>query len=88
MSGAALAMAVGPSILVGRLYARGVADLLNFTIVYNAIPAWVFAVEAAAGLLIPLLVAVYPIVRASRITVYEAITYYGVTQGKRQKSHR
>src|SRR6266540_4068545 len=79
MSGAALALAIVPSIFVGRLYARGVADLLNFTIVNDAIPAWVFAVEAAAGLLIPLLVAAYPIARASRITVYEAITDYGVS---------
>src|SRR6266498_2000688 len=74
MSGAALALAIVPSIFVGRLYARGVADLLNFTIVNDAIPAWVFAVEAAAGLLIPLLLAAYPIARASRITVYQAIT--------------
>ncbi len=79
MSGAALALAIVPSIFVGRLYARGVADLLNFTIVNDAIPAWVFAVEAAAGLLIPLLLAAYPIARASRITVYEAITDYGVS---------
>jgi len=79
MSGVALALAVGPSIVVGRLYARGVADLLNFTIVYDTIPVGVFAVEAAAGLLVPLLVAAYPIVRASRITVYEAITDYGVS---------
>jgi putative ABC transport system permease protein len=79
MSVAALALALAPSIWVGRLYARGVADLLNFTIVNDAIPAWVFAVEAAAGLLTPLLVAAYPIVRASRITVYAAITDYGVS---------
>jgi putative ABC transport system permease protein len=83
MSGVALALAVAPSIVVGRLYARGVAYLLNFTIVNDAIPAWVFAVEAAAGLLIPLLVAAYPIVRASRITVYQAISDYGVSEGKR-----
>ncbi len=55
------------------------ADLLNFTIVNDAIPAWVFVVETAAGLLIPLLIAAYPIVRASRITVYQAITDYGVS---------
>jgi putative ABC transport system permease protein len=79
MSGVALALAVVPSIVVGRLYARGVADLLNFTIVNDAIPAWVFAVEVAAGLLVPLLVAAYPIIRASRITVYQAITDYGVS---------
>src|SRR5262249_32016715 len=79
LSGVALALALAPSIWVGRLYARGVADLLNFTIVNDAIPAWVFAVEAAAGLLIPLPIAAYPIVRASRITVYEAITDYGVS---------
>jgi putative ABC transport system permease protein len=86
LSGAALALALAPGIVVGRMFARAVADLLNFTIVNDAIPAWVFAVLSAAGLLIPLLVATYPIARASRITVHEAISDYGVTQGKRHKA--
>jgi putative ABC transport system permease protein len=79
LSSAALGLAVAPGIVVGRMFARAVADLLNFTIVNDAIPAWVFAELSAAGLLIPLLVAIYPIVRATRITVYEAISDYGVS---------
>src|SRR6266540_7171509 len=79
LSGAALALAMAPGVVVGRTFARTVADLLNFTIINDAIPAWVFAVEAAAGLLVPLLVAAYPIARTSRITVYEAISDYGVS---------
>ena len=56
LSGAALALALAPGIVVGRMFARTVADLLNFTIVYDAIPAWVFAgalgrraIHSAAG---------------------------------------
>src|SRR6266508_2114502 len=79
ISGVALALAVAPGIVVGRMFARAVADLLNFTIVNDAIPAWVFAVQAAAGLLVPLLMAFGPIARASRITVYQAISDYGVS---------
>src|SRR6266542_2571418 len=79
LSGAALALAMAPGVVVGRTFARTVADLLNFTIINDAIPAWVFAVEAAAGLLVPLLVAAYPIARTSRSTVYEAISDYGVS---------
>ena len=79
ISGVALALAVVPGIVVGRMFARAVADLLNFTIVNDAIPAWVFAVQAAAGLLVPLLMAFGPIARASRITVYQAISDYGVS---------
>jgi hypothetical protein len=79
LSGVALALALAPGVIVGRMFARAVADLLNFTIANDAIPAWVFAVQGVAGLLVPLLVAAYPIIRASRITVYAAISDYGVS---------
>ena len=77
---AALALALPLSVIAGRRFALTVADLLNFTIVSDAIPWWVFAVQAAAGLLIPLLVAAVPIVQGSRVTVRQAIDDHGVSQ--------
>ncbi|MBI5304721.1 MAG: ABC transporter permease [Chloroflexi bacterium] len=76
----AYAVAFVPSIVVGRAFATVVGDLLNFNFGSLDIPWWVFATQAAAGLLIPFLIALGPILRGSRITVYEAINDYGVRQ--------
>ncbi len=75
----ALALGLPPSVLAGRGFAGMVADNLNFTIASNAIPWWVFAMQAAAGLLIPLLAAAVPLVRGSRVTVRRAMDDYGVS---------
>lgn len=77
---AALLLALPPSIFAGRAFAAVVAGLLNFDVESNAVPAWVFAVQAAAGLVVPLLAASAPIARASRITVRQALDEHGVTE--------
>ncbi len=59
--------------------------LLNFfntDLDYFAIPPTVLALQAGLGLLIPLLVAVYPIMKGTSITVREAVSDYGVGKGK------
>ncbi len=61
-----------------RSLARVIAKLLNFELASEAIPGWVFGIEAAAGVVVPLLVAAVPIWKASRITVREAMDRYGV----------
>lgn len=65
-------------IMAGRGFANAVSELLNLNLASYSIPAWVFAVQIASGLLVPLLVAAMPIARAVRITVREAISDYGV----------
>ncbi len=65
-------------VMAGRGFADTVSELLNLDLASRAIPVWVFAVQIAAGLLVPLLVAAMPIRRAVRITVHEAINDYGV----------
>jgi putative ABC transport system permease protein len=57
-----------------------VAGLLNFTLYSLEIPAWVFVLEGLVGLLVPLLVALVPILSATRITVREAINDYGINR--------
>ncbi|MBI1752630.1 MAG: FtsX-like permease family protein [Acidobacteria bacterium] len=85
---AALVVAIGvsaiilaiPSGLAGAgVLARAVANLLNFTITNATVPAWVFSIQAMAGILVPLSAAYVPIRRASRLTVREAMDQYGVS---------
>ncbi len=80
ISAAAIALGAPISVSAGRGFAAAVADLLNIALYSQAIPGWVFGVQAAAGLLVPLLVALGPIARGSRITVREAIQDFGVSQ--------
>jgi len=80
ISGAAVALGAPFSVMAGRAYASAVSDLLNFTLFSDAIPPWVFIVQATFGLLVPVLLALIPILRTSRITVREAISDFGVSQ--------
>jgi putative ABC transport system permease protein len=76
------ATAVAVSIPLGVLGASALANMsatmLNLTLVSQSIPWWVFATQASAGILVPLLVAAIPIRRASRITVRQALDQHGV----------
>ncbi|MBL0211581.1 MAG: FtsX-like permease family protein [Holophagaceae bacterium] len=78
LSAVATALGVGAGTLGARAFAQAVAELLNFTLTSEAIPAWVYAAQIAAGLVVPALVALGPILRGSRITVREAISDFGV----------
>ncbi|MBI1757622.1 MAG: FtsX-like permease family protein [Actinobacteria bacterium] len=74
----ATALAVVPGMLIGRTLAGFGGRMLNLDLTSRAIPSWVIVVEVLAGVGVPLLVALVPLVRASRITVREAIDDHGV----------
>ncbi|MBI2941707.1 MAG: ABC transporter permease [Chloroflexi bacterium] len=80
ISAAALLLALPLSVAAGCAFAGEVASLLNFTVYSDALPWWVFASQAAAGLLVPLLVALVPLSRGSRVTVRQAIDDHGVSR--------
>jgi putative ABC transport system permease protein len=82
----ALAVALALPVGIGgaRALAGMSARMLNLTIASAAIPWWTFAVQAAAGLLVPLLVAAVPIKRGSSVTVREALDQHGVGQASLQ----
>lgn len=63
-----------------RALAAMSARMLNLAVASEAIPGWVFVVQAAAGVLVPLAIGAIPIARGSRITVREAIDQQGVSQ--------
>jgi putative ABC transport system permease protein len=74
----ATGLALAPGLLLGRALAGQAAGLLNLDLASTAAPAWVYAVVLFAGIGVPLLVALVPLVRGSRVTVREAIDDHGV----------
>lgn len=69
IGGAAVLAAIPLALLVGRAYASFAAGVLNFNILSDSVPLRVFAAEAAAGVVIPLLAAVPGGIKSLRITV-------------------
>jgi putative ABC transport system permease protein len=55
---------------------------LNFDISNDPLPPEVLIIQVIAGLLIPLLAALWPVVSGARITVREAISGYGLGKGR------
>ena len=78
----ATALALPASIPAGRAYAAFLANLLNFDLINKTVPLWVYAIQLILGVLVPMLVAAYPIYRGSRVTVKEAVSDYGVGQAQ------
>lgn len=66
-------------VLGARAFSGAVAKMLNLELTSRAIPAWVFAIQAAAGLVVPLLLAVIPIRRASRATIRATLDQHGAS---------
>jgi putative ABC transport system permease protein len=81
LGGLALIIAVPLALWVGQGYAGFAAGMLNFTIFSADVPHGYFLLQIGLGLLVPVLVALYPIYRGSRVSVAEAIRDYGVGQG-------
>jgi putative ABC transport system permease protein len=59
--------------MAGRALAGAAAHNLNFTLYSQATPAWTMLLQIAAGIVIPLAVASFSILRFTGITVREAI---------------
>ncbi|MHC3470737.1 ABC transporter permease [Streptomyces sp. 7R007] len=77
----ATALALAPGLALGRVLAGQGARLLNLDIAGESVPAWVYAVALGAGIGVPLLVALVPLLRGSRITVRQAIDDHGADSG-------
>src|SRR6266545_7213872 len=58
------------------------AGSFNFDITTVSVPPMVLALQVAAGLLVPLLAALVPVLSRTRITVREAISGYGLGKGR------
>jgi putative ABC transport system permease protein len=73
----AAAMGLPLGIAASRSLAGVVSRLLNFSIYSRATPAWVYAVLALMGIIVPLLVALGPIRKTTRTTVRQILSDYG-----------
>ena len=75
-----IALLIGLPVGVGlaRAYASFGAKMLNFEIMDATIPLGIYLMLVLIGLLTPVLAALPPIYKGSRITVREAITDYGI----------
>ena len=80
LGGAAVFLGLPLGIAAGHGFAGAMAQLLNITIYSEAIPAWVYFVLLLMGILTPLLVALNPILRMTRMTVQETINDYGTSR--------
>ena len=78
VSGAATLLALAPSILIGRELATEIFGFLGIKAGSLAAPWWTYGVVLATGLLLPPLLALFPLIRASRITVRAAIDHRGL----------
>jgi len=74
LAAVALAIGIPLGLVVGRAYAQFSASILNADVTSAPFPVWVLIAEVAAGIAVPLLVALGPVLRASRITIHEALS--------------
>lgn len=79
LSVVALAIGIPLGVIAGRSFAFSTLEMLNFNVTNGTIPLWAYTVQAALGILVPLVTALYPIFRGSRVTIREAIRDYGVS---------
>ncbi|MBN1122224.1 MAG: ABC transporter permease [Anaerolineae bacterium] len=75
----------------GILLAKGATNLLayffNVDIVHFWVPPWVFLLQVFTAIIAPLIAALIPVMKGTRVTVYETVSDYGIkgTGGKRKR---
>jgi putative ABC transport system permease protein len=77
VAAAATLLALAPAVLIGRALAGQAFGFLGIQATSLAAPWWTYLVILAAGLLLPPLMALIPLVKASRTTVRAAIDHRG-----------
>ena len=77
----ATGLALVPGFILGRTLAQMVlSSALNIDITGLNIPWWIFGTVMLAGIFVPLLIALPPLLRASRRTVREALDEHGIAE--------
>jgi putative ABC transport system permease protein len=84
----ALIVAVPLGVFGAYAFAGYTAGLLNFDIENLSISPDVLALEVAAGLAVPLIAALYPVIAGTRITVREAVSSYGLGVAVRRQADK
>jgi putative ABC transport system permease protein len=79
LGGLAILIALPTGYVAARAYAGFGAAMLNFNIFNAGVPLPYWLLQIGLGAVLPLAVAAFPVLRASRITIREAISDYGVS---------
>ncbi|MGE5412388.1 MAG: ABC transporter permease, partial [Clostridiales bacterium] len=79
-SSAALLVSVPFSHIPAEMLVTKIAANLNLVIYDNSVPKWVTLIQFLSGLIIPLAISAFPVMKGGRTTVREAITDYGVSK--------
>jgi putative ABC transport system permease protein len=82
-----LALAIPLASIVAYGITRYLAGLINFDFGGFRIPLEVVGLEIAVGLLVPLAAALFPVASGVRVTVREALTFYGAGGGQFGRGH-
>jgi putative ABC transport system permease protein len=78
----ALLVAVPLGGLGAYSFTQYLAQLINFDVLDYTTPPQVLALEVSAGLVVPLLAALWPVLAGAHVTVREAISSYGLGKGR------
>jgi putative ABC transport system permease protein len=78
VAGGATLAALPLGVLIGRTGVPAILGFLGIKVDSVAAPWWTYAVVLAAGLVLPPLMALIPLIRTSRTTVREAIDHHGL----------
>jgi putative ABC transport system permease protein len=77
VAAAATLLALVPAILIGRAGVSAILGFLGIEAASLAAPWWTYAVVLAAGLVLPPLMALTPLIKTSRTTVRAAMDHHG-----------
>jgi putative ABC transport system permease protein len=83
VAAAATLLALAPAILIGRAGVSAILGFLGIQAASLAAPWWTYVVVLAAGLALPPLMALIPLVKTSRTTVRAAIDHHGLGSNPR-----
>ena len=78
----ALLIAIPAGVIGAYGFTSFLATFINFDVVYEGIPLSGVALQVLVGLMVPLLAALLPIRSGARVTIREAISNYGLGQGR------
>ncbi len=77
-----IALAVPLGALAAWAFTRMMAAFFNVDTIDFSLPPIVLAVQLGVGLAVPLLAALYPVLSGTRVTVRQAISNFGLGQGR------
>jgi len=86
VAAAATLLALVPGILIGRAGVSAILGFLGIQAASLAAPWWTYLVVVAAGLVLPVWMALVPLVKTSRTTVRAAIDHHGLGSNPRVAS--